>query len=176
MIEKRGNINCCGVYAIKDYRGKIKYIGSSAEIANRFSTHKKNLIDGKYYETNKHDLQVLFNTEDLLFCVLKECKEDELIKEETKYIKIHRDTIVNKDIKGKRRKSKPTKEETKRRRKANTGENNPNCYKLNERDVKEIKMLLLKGIRQSEIAKQYCVSQTLIYNIKIGKRWKHVEV
>lgn len=176
MLEQRGKINVTGVYGIKDYRGKILYIGSSKECNDAYSRHKHNLINGEYFETNKHALQELFNREDLIFYVIKECHEDELTKEETKYIKLHSKTIVNKDKRGKRRKSKSTEKETERRSKVNAGENNPHNTKLSEFDVKEIKMLLKKGMAQKDLAEQYCVSKTLIYNIKNGTRWNSVEI
>ncbi|KEH88975.1 hypothetical protein Z967_11970 [Clostridium novyi A str. 4540] len=176
MLEKQGKINVCGVYGIKNTQGKILYIGSSKECNDAYSRHKANLINGNYFETNKHKLQELFNTQDLLFYVIKECKEDELVKEETKYIKLHNKTIVNADRKGKRRKSKPTKEETLKRRKANLGEKNPHNTKLSEDQVREIKMLLRKGIRQTSLADEYDVSPTLIWNIKHGNRWASVSI
>lgn len=165
-----------GVYAIKNIYGKILYIGSSKELGDAYSRHKAMLRNGSYYETNKHALQLLFNDQDLIFTVLKTCHEDELVKEETKYIKLYKDTIVNKDCKGKRRTNKSTYKEKMKRRRANSGEKNPHNTKLSESDVKQIKMLLLKGVSVRELAEQYQVSKSLIYNIRNGSRWASVKI
>lgn len=51
------------------------------------------------------------------------------------------------------------------------GENNP-ISKLSYEQVIEIKKS--KGVNQRELAKKYCVSQTVIHNIQSGKSWRHV--
>lgn len=176
MLEKRGNINCSGVYQIKNFAGKVLYIGCSSECGNAYSRHNSNLKNGNYAYTNKNDLQVLFNTEDLIFSVLEECTEDKLTEVETKYINLYKDTIVNKDTKGKRRTSKTTEQETERRRMANIGEKNPHCNKLCVEDILNIRQMLKDGIKQAIIAKKYNCSQTLIYNIKHQLRWASVSI
>lgn len=174
MLERRGELNKCGIYGITNNRGVVKYIGGAKECNDAYSRHNSLLIAGEYAETNKHELQVLFNTEDLYFSVLAECAENELDALETKYIKMYKDTIVNKDTKGKRRTTKSTPEETQRRRQANNGTSNPHNCKLSKSDVLEIKELLRKGYRQSALAKKFNCSNTLIYNIKNGLRWVSV--
>lgn len=47
--------------------------------------------------------------------------------------------------------------------------------KLTEWQVKEIKSLLKKKVSQRQISEAYKVSQTIISNIKTGKRWSHVK-
>ncbi|NFA60843.1 nuclease [Clostridium sporogenes] len=178
MLIKQGNINKCGIYGIKTSKAVVKYVGGAKECNDAYSRHKSNLINGEYAETNKNELQVLFNTEqeDLIFYLIKECNEDELDFMETKYINLYKNTIVNSEENGKRRKSKPTKEETERRRRANTGEKNPHNTKLTKQDVKEIKLKLKKGARQIDLAEQYNVSPTHLWNIANGKRWNSVQV
>lgn len=51
------------------------------------------------------------------------------------------------------------------------GEMNP-LSKLSYEQVVEIKKS--KGIKQRDLAKKYCVSQTVIHNILSGKSWGHV--
>lgn len=46
--------------------------------------------------------------------------------------------------------------------------------KLNEEKVSEIKKLLKMGVTITRLAKDYNVSQTCIWLIKSGKKWKHV--
>lgn len=171
MIEKRGQINKCGIYKISNKYGVVKYIGGAIECNDAYSRHSSNLINGKYAETNKHELQVLFNTEELYFSILKECTESELNKEETKYIKMYRSTIVNSDNTGKRRTTKSTTEETEKRRQANTGEKNPHNTVLNFQQSCEI--LWLKNntkMKQKDIALMYGISPNLVS--RVGKdRW-----
>ncbi len=50
-----------------------------------------------------------------------------------------------------------------------------NAAKLTEEQVKEIKILLEKGLTMIAIGKQYGVSKTTILRIKKGTNWKHVE-
>ena len=53
------------------------------------------------------------------------------------------------------------------------GEKKSNA-KLNNKKVKEIRQLLLKKVTQEVIAKQYGVSQKIIWNIKHRIYWSHV--
>ena len=46
--------------------------------------------------------------------------------------------------------------------------------KLKEDQVKEIKILLKKGLTSRDIGKQYGVSKTTILRIKTGKNWSHI--
>lgn len=55
------------------------------------------------------------------------------------------------------------------------GNQNPSS-KLNEEQVKEIKMLLKKGYTSYSLGKQYGVSKTTILRIKDGQNWSHIEV
>lgn len=174
MLIRNGELNKCAVYKITNKFGVVKYIGGAKQCNDAYSRHNSLLINGEYAETNKHELQVLFNTEDLYFSVLHECSESELDTLETKYIKMYKDTIVNKDSVGKRRTTKPTAEETEKRRQANNGSKNPHNTKLSESDVLEIRELLRKGTKQSCISEMYNCSATLISNIKNLKRWKSV--
>ncbi|NMM64383.1 nuclease [Clostridium sp. P21] len=175
MLTKQGKINVMGVYGIKTMQGVVKYIGSALEVNDAYSRHRTNLINGDYYETNKHELQALFNQEDLIFYVIKECKRDDLDKEETKYIKLYYKTIVNRDKKGKRRKNKSTPEETLKRRQSNLGENNPHNTCLTEKDASEILWLKKNTkIKQKDIAQEYECSPNLVSRIG-NDRWKSIE-
>lgn len=55
------------------------------------------------------------------------------------------------------------------------GENNTSS-KLTEEDVKEIKLLLQKGLEHQEIAKKFNVTAGTITSIKNGKNWGYVKV
>jgi len=59
---------------------------------------------------------------------------------------------------------------------AQTGENNGHKAKLSVEDVKQIKRLLQKGVKQVDLARRYDVSKTLIHNIAHGIRWASVSL
>jgi len=48
--------------------------------------------------------------------------------------------------------------------------------KLNEHDVRNIKIKLHAGIKGTVLAREYGVVDQTIYEIKNGKNWKHVIV
>ena len=47
---------------------------------------------------------------------------------------------------------------------------------LNEEKVKEIKIKLKEGVKQSELAKQFNVSYGVISAIKHNRTWTHVKI
>lgn len=55
----------------------------------------------------------------------------------------------------------------------NVGSKNSKA-KLCETKVVEIRKLLQDGISVSKIAIEYCVGTTAIYDVKHGRRWKHI--
>lgn len=67
-------------------------------------------------------------------------------------------------------------DETKEKlRNANIGSKSPVAV-LNEEKVKEIKIKLKEGIKQSELAKQLNVSYGVISAIKHNRTWTHVKI
>ena len=54
------------------------------------------------------------------------------------------------------------------------GENGPSS-KLKKNDVKRIIRLLQSGMSGVDIAKQFCVTDSAISNIKLGKTWGHIK-
>lgn len=54
------------------------------------------------------------------------------------------------------------------------GSLNRSC-KLDEIKVKEIINRISQGKTNKEIASEFCVSQQIIYNIKIGRTWRHLD-
>lgn len=57
---------------------------------------------------------------------------------------------------------------------ASKGEKNGNA-KLDEGKVREIRQEIAKGIRCTVIARKYGIASSVIYLIRDGKAWKHVE-
>lgn len=164
----------CGVYKIEDVESGDIYIGYSNDVKRRLSTHNANIKGGKhdYQEFNEAYKD---NPDRVKFEILEICNEDEVAERETWHIqhwkKIDGCNVLNKNEKT-TKKSKV--KDTTRMCAAQAGEGNGNCNKLNADDVKEIKKLLKEGKKQSQLAKRYNVSQTLIWNIKEGKRWSSV--
>ena len=60
-------------------------------------------------------------------------------------------------------------------RNANIGSKSPVAV-LNEEKVKEIKIKLKEGVKQSELAKQFNVSYGVISAIKHNRTWTHVKI
>jgi hypothetical protein len=77
---------------------------------------------------------------------------------------------MSRAVKG-RRLSEETKQKISNLKK---GSKNPHAI-LNEGMVIIIKQALKKGIRVADIAKVFCVSINVIFNIKSGRRWGHVK-
>lgn len=48
-------------------------------------------------------------------------------------------------------------------------------HKLNEKDVKQVKSMLNKGIKGKIIAKMFCISEMQITRIKRGENWGHIK-
>jgi len=168
-----------GIYKIEDIKTGAVYIGSADSdngIAKRWSCHKAHLRNNEH---SYKELQDAFNEDEsnIKWEILEECGDDELEERENYYIKycnlIDDWHVINKEkVSKKRTKVK----DTSKMKAAQSGENNGHCNKLTSEDVKEIKRLLKTGLKQSKIAKQYEVSQTLIYNIKNGNRWSSVSL
>lgn len=47
---------------------------------------------------------------------------------------------------------------------------------LDEEKVREIKVLLARGIKGSEIARQFRIAPMTVSNIKSGRSWRHVQI
>lgn len=168
-----------GIYGIEDAETGGIYVGSADSnngIKKRWSCHAAHL------KNNKHsyiELQEAFsdNPNRIKWIILEECEDEELEERENYWInycnKIDGWHVINKEKKSKKR----TKvKDTSNMRKAQAGENNGNCCKLNAEDVIEIKNMLADGIKKSVIADKYNVSVTLIWNIDNGKRWASVNI
>lgn len=59
--------------------------------------------------------------------------------------------------------------------KINRGENNPNA-KLSEEQVRQIKIEMKNGRKNIDIAKDYGVSVSHIYEIETGRNWSHITI
>jgi transposase len=50
------------------------------------------------------------------------------------------------------------------------------AQKLDEVKVRKIKQLLIDGMPQVEIAQLFSVNYSTIYDIRVGKTWKHIKI
>lgn len=168
--------NVVGIYKISNSKNEC-YIGSSKDIAKRWSSHLANLKNNKHrYE----ELQEAFNqnVNNIKWEIIDTCEVEQLEELEKEYIKYFKSlgyTVVNVWQKDSNIVRKSDVQDVSNMRKAQTGEKNGNS-KLKEADVILIKILLKRNVKVSEIAKYFKVSYTLINNIKNGKRWASVDL
>ena len=97
---------------------------------------------------------------DAKMCVLHKCDNPPCINPEHLFVGTRADNHMDMLKKGRRKDLK--------------GEERFNS-KLLSSQVVDIKKQLLQGVRQSDIARQYGVNQTLISAIKTGKIWTHID-
>lgn len=168
-----------GIYGIEDFETGKLYVGSADSnngIKKRWSCHKAHLRNGRH---DYNELQDAFNAEQnrIKWIILEECSDEELEERENYWIKyadkIDGWTVINKQKKSNKR-SKV--KDTSTMSIAQTGENNGHNTKLSVEDVKQIKKLLMKGVKQVDLARRYNVSNTLIHNIAHGIRWASVSL
>lgn len=169
-----------GVYLIKNNITLRVRVGSAKDVPKRFSNYKSRLKIGEGNKLMQEDYNE-YGHQSFEFILLEECAVKELFEREKYYQELYADCAsynVNKvrNTDKKIRRGKEAKNYKEKRSKITSGENNGNCTKLKVEDVKEIKRMLLDGVKQSKIAEEYGVSGTLIYNIKLGNRWASVEI
>lgn len=170
-----------GVYIIKCIaNGKI-YVGSSNDIARRWSCHLSLLKSGKH--TNKA-LQEDFDTygiDRISFRIKEECLQKDLYERELYYFKRYEpEQLYNsKGIRNTHKKIRRGKEAANYREswsQKNQGENNPHCTKFNVELIKEIKRMLKDGVDMQIIADKYNTTKGYIYAIASGRRWSSINI
>lgn len=169
-----------GVYLYKNNITLRVRVGSAKDVYKRQSNYLAKLRGGTANKLMQEDYN-MFGEQSFEFIILEECNVKDLFKREQYWLKQYGDcAMYNKNkivnVNKKIRKGKQAKNYKKERSKITSGENNGNNTKLNIEDVKQIKMLLLKGVSQAELSRQYCVSPTLVWNIYHGNRWASVTV
>lgn len=170
-----------GIYVIKCMGNQKVYVGSSNNIGKRWSNHISLLKNNKH--CNK-ELQLDFNLygiDKISFRIKEECIQKDLYETELKYFKRYNpEELYNcKGINNTKKKIRRGKEAAiykLRRSLLMTGENNPNCTKLNVEKVKEIKTLICDGIDLQEIADRYNTTKGYIYSISKGYKWASVNI
>lgn len=167
-IEVVGNIYGAGVYCFATEDNEVLYVGSSLEINDALSRHLFHLKKNNYYDSNKRPLQLAYDREDLVFCVLDFSAESDYIrmcskadKEEMQnylsileeyYIDLYEETVCNFQKTVTKHSSNKNKVTSYKRRMSNIAENNPNC-KYSEDIIANILWLKINGYKPKEIAK-----------------------
>lgn len=172
MMEKRqsGLIGKSGVYAIL-IDGVVRYIGSTFySLESRKSNHLANLRKNKHHN---HKLQAEFNkygeskTQFKVIEYYEGYDRLELLEREKHWIDYYKSTIFNKaevtDFCIKDRHIGDFK-----------GTNNPN-NDTNVETIVLIKLLIVEGLRNTDIAAITGKTQSYISLIRTGRRWKHID-
>lgn len=148
-----------GIYKITNLiNGKV-YIGQSVDIESRFNKHRTAPFNKNSDSYNSHFYSAIrkYSLENFRFEIIEECTQAELDQKEEYWIAFYQSYVD------------PTKgyNETK------GGQGVKGLgVKLNDNVVKEIQQLLLTTtLTQTDIAKQYGVSQRLISGINSGNSW-----
>lgn len=163
----------CGIYGITNSKENEIYVGSSKDIARRWSSHMSKLKSGTHRYTQLKDA-FNENVNNLKWEIISECSL-ELLEEQEIYFVDYFKNLLGINVINKMRKIKRCRPvaDTTNMKKAQSGQNNGNA-KLNDVDVLRIKQLLNDGVKVKDIAKEYNISLAPIYNIKNGKTWLHI--
>lgn len=175
-----------GLYCECHRSSGVRYVGKSEKsVKSRFSSHLRNAIR----ITGGSDIPVYrwirkHGTENMRYTVLGsyESSQDVRVGEMhwISYFRAIKSDMLNVRNGGDDRLGLPLSEEAKRNlslkmsgRKTpwNTGERNHSAT-LDESMVRDIRD---SGRARSELAEKYGVSYTAIYNVQVGKTWKHVD-
>lgn len=167
-----------GIYLIKNMVTLRVRVGSAKDVYKRFSNYKARLRGGKANKLMQEDYNE-YGEQSFEFVLLEECLVRDLYLKEAYYLELYAGCAsynknAIKNLEKKIRRGKEAKNYKEKRSKVTSGTNNGHNTKLVPNDVLEIRDLLLTGLSLKSIANKFDVSQTLIYNIKAGKRWASV--
>lgn len=182
-----------GIYCIKSILTNKIYIGQSVYLKRRLQNHKKCLQKGNHGNEILQRHYTKYGEEDLVFEIIEFCSVEMLDEKERFWISfynsLNRKNGFNMESGG--NKGKCFSEE---RIAKITGNGNPmygkthsnefkkyiqiknraSSNKLNEEDVKKIKLSLLHGEKQNQIAENYNIDITTVNKIARCKNWEWV--
>jgi hypothetical protein len=184
----KGDIYGLGVYALVA-KGQVLYVGSGM-MNDRLQSHLYMLKRNKYEGTNKDILQKMYNIGELSFEVLHFSENNSTYLNGTDeqrlavqqalevleqfYYDMYKDTCCNRITKITKHSTSPSVETTKKRRKANSGSNNPNC-KNDVLLIANIIWLKNNGYENKEIEELINGVIKKNYISQIGKeKWNHI--
>lgn len=178
-----------GVYKIKNILNNKVYVGSSVNIYERWSEHKRELSKNNHHSILLQRAWNKYGEENFEFNVLEKCNESELLDKEQYYLDLYVAYDKNKGYNIARHSSAPMKgrkhsqetiavliEGLKNRDKSTwlKGQDAHNS-KLKDEDIPEIKRMIYEGYKICDIADTYRVKPNTITQIKTGARWKHID-
>lgn len=182
-----------GIYLIFNKKSGKAYIGQTIDLQRRKKDHIRALRKGEHH--NRY-LQRAFNKDGenaFSFIVLERCKKEDLDAQERHWIMHYQtmDSFIGYNLESGGNEGKEVSEKT---RDTKRGCNNPMYGKklsaehleilrsknrglhtnLTEKDVETIKLELLKGKSEKELAEQYNITFGAISRIKRCKNWEYV--
>lgn len=172
--------NKSGVYSISNGRNGKRYIGSTVNFTSRWKAHRLNLKAGKHHSIHLQRAWDQDGESSFAFEVLETCPPSDLACREQYWID-HFHAANDRygyNIAPRSYTTLGVKASPDARRRMSverTGSKNANAL-LAEGQVTEIKSLLAGGMTVASLAKQFGVSYFVVWDIAVGKRWKHVEV
>lgn len=176
----KNNKKVSGIYVIKCIaNGKI-YLGSSVDIARRWSSHLSQLKNDKHPNKQMQEDFNKYGWDRFSFRIKTECLQRELYEQEAKYLaRYNKDTLYNvKRVLNTQKKIRRGKEAANYREKwsaKNLGENNPNVkYKVEQ--IIEVKTMLRDGVDLQTIADKFGMSSGYVSQIKNGYKWASVKL
>jgi group I intron endonuclease len=114
-----------GIYQIKRIGTEDVYIGSSANIENRWKSHRRNLINGKHHSPYLQNVVNKYGIDILEFSIIEEAVEQDLLVREQYYIDLLDPVFNYAKIAGSRRGIKQTPEAIEKVRQTHLGRKRP---------------------------------------------------
>lgn len=148
-----------GIYKVTNLINQKVYIGQSDNIEQRWKRHKTRSINncGKDYNYAFYRAIRKYGLENFLFEVIEECSKDELNQREKYWIKYYNSYLGFKNSNGYN---------------MTLGGETSSAHILSYEDVENIQQLLLTTrISQTDIGKQFGVSQVTVSQINQGLIW-----
>jgi group I intron endonuclease len=169
-----------GIYLIKNIKNDMVYVGSSKDVYGRWTNHKSLLKQNKHGNKNLQDDFIKYGIDCFTYELVEECLQRDLPIKEREYkdrygINVYNENNILSTHKQIRR-GREAKIFKEKYSKLMQGENNPNCTKFNEASIREVKLSILRGEPLDIIAERYNTTVGYISSIKLGYKWKHVQV
>lgn len=162
-ISKKKGKKVVGIYKIVNCKNNKIYIGSSANIYERFKAHKRKLTNDCHYNNLLQKEWNEYGEDSFIFSIIEECNVNYLLEREKYYISLY-DTLNQKHgynlapivkTDGKLKQYIPK-------------------NKLDERIIFVIKLLLLYGIKVTSISRKFKINSNTIYQIRMDKVYQEI--
>jgi len=167
-----------GVYKISCLKNNKCYIGSAINIRKRWSTHKHELSKNKHPNIKLQNAWNKYGCEQFIFSVVKECKKEELLILEEKYIKDYNSydngfNIIQTPTKNMLGYKHTILSLDKMSKSAKERGRNHSC--LSKQQVEQIRQKFYNGINIVPLAKEYNVNRKTIRECVYLKTYTDIE-